>query len=174
MDGCLFLLRNPTNPKILEGILGTHVDDGIGGGTKFFDEALERLQKHLPFGSREYGKFRFTGLGMEQMLDFSIRVSQENNIMKIDPIDVPKSRRKEAETQANPHEVQQLRALCGSLQYAAVHSRPDIAAKGAFLQKQICKATIADLLEGNRILNEAKEFASTAMIVRPIPLEELQ
>ena len=173
MDGCLFLLRNPTNPKILEGILGTHVDDGIGGGTKFFEEALERLQKHLPFGSREYRKFRFTGLDMEQMPDFSIRVSQENYVMKIDPIDVPKIRRKETETPANPHEVQQLRALCGSLQYAAVHSRPDMAAKVAFLQKQICKATIADLLEGNRILNEAKEFASTAIYVRPIPLEEI-
>jgi len=31
LDNCLFLLRTPTNPDILDGILGTHVDDGIGG-----------------------------------------------------------------------------------------------------------------------------------------------
>ena len=31
LDNCLFLLRTPTNPEILDGILGTHVDDGIGG-----------------------------------------------------------------------------------------------------------------------------------------------
>ena len=31
LDNCLFLLRNKTNPEALDGILGTHVDDGIGG-----------------------------------------------------------------------------------------------------------------------------------------------
>ena len=55
LDNCLFLLRNPQNPKILDGILGTHVDDGIGGGNKNFEAALEKLQVNLPFGSREYG-----------------------------------------------------------------------------------------------------------------------
>jgi hypothetical protein len=32
LDSCLFLLRNPQNPCQLNGILGTHVDDGIAGG----------------------------------------------------------------------------------------------------------------------------------------------
>ena len=38
LDNCLFLLRNPHNPNVLDGILGTHVDDGIGGG----NETLKR------------------------------------------------------------------------------------------------------------------------------------
>ena len=32
LDNCLFLLRHPKNPnQLLDGILGTRVDDGIGG-----------------------------------------------------------------------------------------------------------------------------------------------
>ena len=54
-------------------------------------------------------------------------------------------------------EVQQLRGLCGSLQYAAVHSRPDIATRVASLQKGITKANVETLLEGNRTLREAQK-----------------
>lgn len=49
LDACLFLLRNPKDPSKLEGILGTHVDDGIGGGTEMIERALDRIQRHLPF-----------------------------------------------------------------------------------------------------------------------------
>ena len=52
LDACLFILRNSHEPEKLEGVLGTHVDDGIGGGTAVFERALERIQKKLPFGQR--------------------------------------------------------------------------------------------------------------------------
>ena len=45
LDNCLFWLRNPECPEKLDGILGTHVDDGIGGGNKHFEQALEKLQQ---------------------------------------------------------------------------------------------------------------------------------
>ena len=173
LDNCLFLLRNERNPDVLDGILGTHVDDGIGGGNKRFEDALTQLQKVLPFGSHEYGKFRFTGLDMEQMPDFSIKISQEEYIHKISSIDVPKFRRKELESKASVKEIQDLRALCGSLQYAAVHSRPDIATKVAYLQKRIPAAQVKDLLEANKVLNEAKQFSHTSLFVRSLPFREL-
>ena len=78
----MFLLRNPKDPSKLEGILGTHVDDGIGGGTEMFEKALEQIQKKLPFGQREYKKFRFTGLDIEQHPDNSIQISQAEYIHK--------------------------------------------------------------------------------------------
>ena len=173
LDACLFMLRNKRNPHKLEGILGTHVDDGIGGGTEEFEKALTMVQQHLPFGQKEYKKFRFTGLDIEQNTDYSIRVSQADYISKIDPIDIPKPRRKEENSSITPFELQQLRALCGSLQYAAVHSRPDITAKVAFLQKRIPKATVADLMEGNKVLREAKNTSETSILVQPIPLNEV-
>ena len=84
LDSCLFLLRNPNNPEILDGILGTHVDDGIGGGNQRYEHALQELQKVLPFGQREYRKFWFTGLDIEQLPDNTMRISQEEYIHKID------------------------------------------------------------------------------------------
>ena len=164
----LFLLRNPQNPKQLDGIVGTHLDDGIGGGNARYDYALEQLQKMLPFGSREYGRFRLTGLDMEQLPDFSIRISQEEYFHKIQSIDVAQK-----DALATAMEIQSLRALCGSLQYAAVHSRPDIATKVAYLQKSIPNAKVNDLMEGNKVLKGSKEFAMTSLMIRPLPFQEL-
>ena len=173
LDNCLFLLRDPRDPHKLDGILGTHVDDGIGGGNKNFEIALEKLQKTLPFGSREHGKFKLTGLDIEQLPDFPIKVNQGKYVNRIAPIDVPKIRRAEPESTITPQELHQLRGLCGSLQYAAVHSRPDIATRVAHIQKSIPKATVDTLLEGNRTLKEAQNFCDTSVIVRPIPISEV-
>ena len=173
LDNCLYLLRDPKNPQNLDGIIGTHVDDGLGAGNQRFHKALESLQKTLPFGSHEKQKFKFTGLDIEQLPDFSIRVGQEKYVHKITSIDIPKSRRAEVSSPITQKELSQLRGICGSLQYAAVHSRPDIAAKVAQLQKGITKATVQTLLDANRVLKETQEFANTAVIVRPIPISDL-
>ena len=173
LDNCLFMLRNRDNPQELDGILGTHVDDGIGGGNHNFEKALEKLQKSLPFGSREYGKFKFTGLDIEQLPDFSIKVNQGRYIHKISPIDISKLRRNELDSPVSNQELQQLRGLCGSLQYAAVHSRPDVATRVAYLQRSIPSATVETLLEGNRTLREAQKYSDTSVVVRSIPLKEV-
>ena len=71
------------------------------------------------------------------------------------------------------HELNMLRGLCGSLQYAAAHSRPDLATKVACLQKGITSATVETLLEGNRVLREAQNFAETAVMVRPLKMHDV-
>ena len=134
---------------------------------------MGELQKNLPFGTREYGRFKFTGLDIEQLPDYSIKVNQGKYIHKIAPIDIPKPRRTEPESLINAQELQQLRGLCGSLQYAAVHSRPDLASRVASLQKGINQATVETLLEGNRVLKEAQTHAETSVIIRSIPMEEI-
>ena len=65
-------------------------------------------------------------------------------------------------------ERQVFRQLCGSLQYAAVQTRPDISAKVGILQSLIPKACIEDLLDANRTLFEAKKNHVNLVIV-PIP-----
>jgi hypothetical protein len=60
-------------------------------------------------------------------------------------------------------ELHNLAGLCGSLQYAAVHSRPDIATKVASLQKGITTATVETLMEGNKVLKEAQTYAHTSV-----------
>ena len=173
LDNCLYILRNKRDPTKLDGILGTHVDDGIGGGNHHYDTAIKELQKSLPFGSQEFDRFKFTGLDIEQLPDFSIKVSQKDYIHRIDPIEISKDRRGQKDAAINHFELQSLRGLCGSLQYAAVHSRPDIATKVAYLQKEIPRGTVETLLEANRVLREAKDFAEVALFVRPIPIQRI-
>lgn len=62
--------------------------------------------------------------------------------------------------------------ICGSLQYAAVQTRPDISAKVGILQSQIPKACVEDLLEANRVLLETKKNPVTLVIV-PISEKEV-
>ena len=173
LDNCLYLLRDPRDPKKLDGILGTHVDDGIGGGNQRFEAALDKLQQKLPFGSRERRRFVFTGLLIEQLPDNSIRVSQEDYVHKIEPIDVIKGRRSDLNAAATPTEKRALRAVGGSLQYAAVNSRPDIATRVASIMKSTKDPRVRDLLEANKFLNEAKQHAATSVVVRPIPEADL-
>ena len=98
-----------------------------------------------------------------------LKVSQGKYIHKIAPIDVPKPRRTEPKSLINAQEMQQLPGLRGSLQYAAAHSRPDLASRVANLQKGINKPTVETRLEGSQVLKEAQTYAETSVIIRSIP-----
>ena len=67
--------------------------------------------------------------------------------------------------------MQQLRQICGSLQYASVHTRPDLAAKIGELQTAVTKGKIEHLITANRVLYEAKSHPVSLMIV---PIKEQQ
>ena len=51
-DPCAFSLISPgtqNKPKV-HGVLGIHVDNGIGGGDRYFGEVIERLRSIYSFG----------------------------------------------------------------------------------------------------------------------------
>ena len=111
------------------GCLGIHVDDGIGGGSPEFLEMLRRVEKRFKFGTFETGEFKYTGIHFKQWDDGSIEYDQKAYIEKIEPIVIPKERRSHPESPVSEEERKALRSLIGALQYASVHSRPDISAK---------------------------------------------
>ena len=60
LDPCLFVLpkRKEDNDGIkIHGIVGIHVDDGIGGGDKVFNNTIQALERKYPFGSQRQGFF---------------------------------------------------------------------------------------------------------------------
>ena len=67
-----------------------------------------------------------------------------------------------------------LRGLIGSLQYASVHTRPDLASRLSFLQSDINKATINTLIDANKTLHEAKKHANVSITINPINCEDLR
>ena len=170
-DPCLYVLHRNGN---LEGILGLHVDDGICGGSKFFQEKINQLEAKYPFGSKKIRNFTFTGIEMQQLPNHSIHMSQAKYVRAISPIHIKLDRRKQSESPVTEEERQELRALIGSLQYGAVHTRPDLASRLSNLQSAINRATVETLISANQALHEAKKYSEVTIKIQPIPIKDFR
>lgn len=172
-DPCVFLLWCPESQKP-QGILGIHVDDGLCGGNEKFHEVITQLEKKYPFGSRKLGKFTFTGIDLHQNSDRSISMSQSNYVKGIKPISIGQTRRSQEQEKVTENERQQLRGLIGSLQFASVNTRPDLASRLSSLQSQINAATVETLMQANRTLHEAKRHHDTTVTIQRIDPKQLR
>ena len=179
LDPCLFVLpktssQDPTTEPQIHGMVGIHVDDGIGAGDSRYREAIARLEAKFPFGSKKVQRMTFTGLNIVQQPDFSIEIDQEKYVEDIPPIQIDRDRRKQCKEKVTESERQALRGLVGSLQYAATNSRPDVSARLSFLQAKLNAATMQELLDANKLLQDAKMFKNTRIKIKPIPLSAVR
>ena len=175
-DPCVFTLmqEDATGVPRLAGILGIHVDDGLGGGNEFYHQQIRKLEAKFPFGEKKHGQFTFTGIEMTQLPDKSINLSQSQYVRKINPISIEMNRKANLDEPVNEQERLALRAIIGSLQYAAVNTRPDIASKLSFLQSAINSAKISTLMEANKLLHEAKRHHEVSITIKAIPKDEFR
>ena len=188
-DPCIFVLREDSHvpehpddhpdPKFhakgkIVGILGIHVDDGIGGGGEKFQNVVKLLEQKYPFGSKKSGTFTFTGVDMTQQGDYSIASNQSAYVRKISPINTDPNRRTQPDLAITNEEQGLLRGLVGSLQYASTNTRPDLANRLSGLQSAINSATVETLLEANRLLHEAKRHHDLTITIKPIPEDQLR
>lgn len=173
LDPCVFAyyVADKAGKMQLQGALGVHVDDGIAGGNQEFRNMLKRLEQRFKFGAFDRGEFVYTGIRFRQWDDGSIEYDQRAYIEKIKPIPIPKERRLQLQAEVTPSERTQYRSLVGALQYAAVHTRPDLAAKISELQTRSTKCKVEDLGSANKVLAEAKEFPVSLMV---LPIEPAQ
>ena len=172
-DPCTFVLFNHEE-NTLEGVIGIHVDDGLCCGNQKFHDKLNLLEKKFPFGSRKHKEFTFTGLRISQKPDFSIQVDQTQYVNDINPISLAKGRRNQSQDVVTEEERQGLRAVIGSLQYAAINTRPDLCHRLGLLQSCINRAKVENLLEANKLLHEAKQYSAVALRIQPIPLPDVR
>ena len=176
-DPCCFVLRSPSKgdqPGQLEGILGIHVDDGIGGGSEYFEEKIQQLEKKFAFGSHKISAFTFTGIEVTQHSNYSITLSQSSYVRKIPTITLEPNRKSQPELPVTESERLSLRGLIGSLQYAAINTRPDLSSKLSFLQSPINSAKVETLMEANKVLHEAKRYHDTQITIKPIPVQDFR
>ena len=132
------------------------------------------MESKYPFGSHKQGEFTFSGLRISQQSDYSIIVEQEQYVKDIHPISISLERRQHADSTVSEAERQALRAVIGSLQYAAVNSRPDTCSRLGALQSEINRAKISTLIEANRVLHETKLHSNVALRILTIPLADLR
>ena len=156
------------------GVIGMHVDDGLCGGDAFFDEQLSKLEAIFPFGAKKTQSFTFTGIEMNQLPNKTIILSQEKYITKIEPIHIKPDRKEMTESKINEEERLGLRALIGSLQYASVNTRPDLASRLSHLQSSINTATISTLNEANKVLHNAKKHKDITIKIQPIDFQKIR
>ena len=84
---------------------------------------------------------------MQQQPDNSIRLSQSKYVNNIPPISIKPERRQKEDESVTEEERHHLRGLVGSLQYAAVHTRPDLSSALSHLQSQINQGINTDHCE---------------------------
>ena len=93
---------------------------------------------------------------------------------KITPIHIHSQRKTQEDLPVTERERQDLTALIGSLQFAAVNTRPNLSSRLSFLQSEVNKATVDTLIQGNRILHEAKKYKDTCIRIQPIPMDHIR
>ena len=172
-DPCTFVLTCPQTGKT-EGLVGVHVDDGLCCGSALFQDKLKKLAQQFPFGAHKKNNFTFTGLSIEQHADYSITVHQQQYIKDIHPITISKDRRNNPEQVVTEAERQSLRAIVGSLQYAAVNSRPDLCSRLGWLQSRVNSAKVETLIEANRVLHEAKQHSEVGLKIQALPMDQVR
>ena len=111
---------------------------------------------------------------ISQKPDSSITVDQSQYVKDINAITLSCNRRLQTEDVVTEDEGQSLRAVIGSLQHAAVNSRPDLCSRLGWLQSNINRAKVSTLIEANRTLHEANHYSEVALRVQPIPLEHVR
>ena len=160
--------------KLINFDVSTAFLKGEGDGRRLGLEAPPEMAQALQMKGDDqcllqggaYGRVYF------QWEDGSIEIDQRDYIEKISPIQIPKTRRAELQDPVTESERQEIRQLVGSLQYSAVNTRPDLAAKIGEIQSKVTRARVEDMLTLNRVLHEAKTHPVCLHIV-PLPLNTL-
>ncbi|CAE7934323.1 RE1 [Symbiodinium sp. KB8] len=165
LDPCVFCLRdNGTNELV--GICGVHVDDLLGGGTSVMDQCLVRLKIKLPFGEFRQRTIKYTGAEIRQHPDFSIEVTQEAYVDKLEEV----STKPFGKASDFLNEPTLMRACCGQLAWVANHSRPDQTFLASYLQGIQDKALVSHLDLYNKAVREMKA-RKVSLRFPPVPVD---
>ena len=107
---------------------------------------------------------------MNQLQDGTITMNQSTYVKAINPIKISQERRQQTDSKVSEEERQALRGL----QYAAVHTRPDIASQLSMLQSDINKTPVNTLISAKQALHETKKYHDTTIQIQPILVEDFR
>ena len=175
-DPCVFFLRGPKSEgSRLEGIIGVATDDLLHGGNERHWKNIEMIAREYKLGKNQQGKGRFAGKDISYQEDGSILVNQKFYVEdKVQIIPLDRKRKQQRYSKCSPAEVEALRSSLGVLSWLAKETRCDIAGRVALLQQSFPEPQVKDLVEANRISEEARKYSDLGIRVMPIPVEDLR
>ena len=166
----------------LDGILGLHVDDFVGGGEGMshvavkgwnhvpvgvpsFASRVKWLKTKLELGSIHLGlSFPFTGIQLTQSSNFEcIHLSLENYLQKVKPIALSKERRQSRHAETTAQEKPQLRGLTGSMNWLVTQLMLYGAASLSIQAANVEKSILEDVHEANKTLRFLKANAAVEL-----------
>ena len=160
---------------VLEGIIGLATDDMLHGGTDDHWNVIEQIAKEYKLGKNQRGAGRFTGKDIKLEMDGSISIKQAFYVKdKVILNSVPRKRKQQRYSKCTAAEVEQLRSQLGVLSWLAKETRCDLAGRVALLQQAFPEPKVADLVEGNKIAEEALKHSDLGIRVMPIPWSRLR
>ena len=163
------------NGRVVDGIMGLHVDDLIGGGegvnTKqdveedapneisCFKHRAKRMLHRFRFGNIDFGYEQvFCGLQVEQSLSHEVvTLSLKRYVHNIKPVSLAKSRRQQPTEQLEAKEVNLFRSTLGALAWPANQCLPMLAASISLHRAAMSDPKVSDILDSNKTLRFAKE-----------------
>ena len=151
LDQAVFVWHDAKGQCI--GIMATHVDDFIYGGTvPFLDTVIPRLRSVFKIGLEESSGMKYVGILIGQSstgISLSTTAYSES-LREIADVGGDKDRRLEE------HETKALRRLSGQLNWISCQSRPDVAFDNCAIGNAISKATVRDVTKANKAVRKAR------------------
>ena len=154
----------------VQGVLGVHVDDLVGGGNLVFQKAVQWLRTELEFGTWEQSRFRFRGRELCQ--DYNrkpIKISMSKFVQELEPVAVPRHAKDDldAPLEANVHT--QFRGGVGQLQWLQLQRNPLLSFATGSLQSRSAAPNGHDLLSLNKLMREAKSMPDLCWWIVSVP-----
>ena len=154
LDNSLFFWYNNGH---LEGLICVYVDDFLWSGTtNFYEVVIKQLMSRFSFGNSTSVSFTYVGLTFKEFSD-GITIDQKHYIDSLTTTPVPKRRMTEKESSLTLDEKKRYKALIGQLSWVATHTRPDIAFETSTLSSMANKASIANLMQLNKLVERTKK-----------------
>ncbi|CAE7497148.1 RE1 [Symbiodinium sp. CCMP2592] len=156
-DPCVFFLHGPTDKeggRKLEGVIGLATNDMLHGGDQRHWDNIEKIATEYKLGKNQKGEFYVKE--------------------KAEKINIPRKRKQQRFSRRTAEEVEQLRSQLGVLSWLAKETRCDIAGRVCLLQQCFPEPKVSDLIECNKILDEAIQHCPLGIKVMPIDWKNLR
>ena len=162
LDASIFTWFNKDDKLI--GVMSCFVDDVLWGGLPEFKETIVLLKKKFKIGSEHSQSFSYIGSDLHQNQEFEITVNQNEYASNLILIDMEGINLSQKHRTLNDVERKRLRSALGQLNWLACMSRPEISFSISQLSSKVKTATVAELIETNKIIKFVKSTPSTIKI----------
>ena len=122
LDPFAFVLRKS---RKIDGVLGVHVDDVIGGGNETFDRIMTAVRKEFDFGAWDVGNFRIKGRQISQIPNGDIVLTWNSTCMSLNELKCPRPTKPSLSvsgTQRSIFNSEEVMGVWAGLWIIAVHS----------------------------------------------------